>query len=48
MFDGLFSSLTRVSDFEAFRKEYANEDRAYLRYIYSNAPEETPDSDNAA
>lgn len=48
MFEDLFSSLTRVSDFESFRKEYANEDRMYLRYVFTRVPEENSDTENAA
>ena len=37
MFDKLSSLLLRTSDYSAFRKEYANEDEAYVLYMLKNA-----------
>ncbi len=31
------STLLKVSDFNALRKEYSNEDETYFRYMLSNS-----------
>ena len=39
MFERLSSVLFKSSDFAALRKEYANEDAAYVRYMLTNGEE---------
>lgn len=45
MFDNLTSVLLRTSDYSAIRKEYANEDDAYVLYMLKNGAKKSEKSD---